>query len=172
LKYAPQHSLEFLFKDAYKALCIVAYEYVVDADLAEDIEQGVFARMLERTDLDTIKYLHAYVKRAVVNDCLKSIEANKKKISLEQSHLDQSQSQTSEETETITREDRVFILNKLSLLPPGCRKIFLSCVVDGMKYKEAAELHNVTINTVKSQVKKGYKLLIYCRRILFLSPVL
>ncbi len=153
------NSIESVFKDSYQQLVFASYNYVEDVQKAEDIVQEVFLKMLNHKDLSSIEYLKAYIKKSVINDSLKSIKASRKTISLEVKHVDTIQFKDSEETAIINREDRSEILEKLAILPPGCRKVFLSCVLDGLKYKEASELHEISINTVKTQVKKAYKLL-------------
>ena len=42
-------------------------------------------------------------------------------------------------------------------LPERCRKIFIMSCVDGLKYKEIAVRMGITENTIKTQIKLGYK---------------
>ena len=47
----------------------------------------------------------------------------------------------------------------ISELPPKSQSVYKSVVIDGLSYKAAAELHNISINTIKSQLKRATKLL-------------
>ena len=42
-------------------------------------------------------------------------------------------------------------------LPENCRKIFVMAVIEGTGYAETASKLNVSVNTVKSQVKIAYR---------------
>ena len=56
--------------------------------------------------------------------------------------------------------DREEILEKirevLDELPEKCREIFILACVEGLKYREVAERLDVSVNTVKTQVKSAY----------------
>ena len=41
-------------------------------------------------------------------------------------------------------------------LPEKCREIFILACVEGLKYREVAERLDVSVNTVKTQVKSAY----------------
>lgn len=151
--------IEAFFKDAYKELCIVSYQFVKNRHDAEDIVQDVFVYLINYDDSSTIQNLEAYTRRAVRNASLRKIERSRKSISIEEKDIDRNNFHPSDEKLIIAREERIFIHKQIDKMPTVCRKVFLMCVIDGMKYKEVAELHNVSVNTIKSQVKQAYKLL-------------
>ena len=41
-------------------------------------------------------------------------------------------------------------------LPEKCREIFILACIEGLKYKEVAERLDVSVNTVKTQLKSAY----------------
>jgi RNA polymerase sigma-70 factor (ECF subfamily) len=45
-------------------------------------------------------------------------------------------------------------------LPDQCRKIYLMKKYDDLSYNEIAEIHGVSINTVKTQMKRAMKSLL------------
>jgi len=126
---------------------------------AEDIVQDIFVKMINHEDLTNINNLESYVRRSVRNASLKKIQITRRLVSLEEKNIDDSHFNISDEKVIIEREERIFINKQIEKLPPNCRKVFLMCVLDGMKYKEVATLQNVSVNTIKTQVKKAYKLL-------------
>ena len=49
------------------------------------------------------------------------------------------------------------IRQALQVLPSQCRTVFMMSSLEGKKYKEIAEELNISVNTVKSQVKIAYR---------------
>ena len=41
-------------------------------------------------------------------------------------------------------------------LPEKCREIFILACIEGLKYKQVAEKLDVSVNTVKTQLKSAY----------------
>ena len=151
--------IENFFRQYYKELCFVSYQFVGDIYDAEDIVQDVFVTIINQGNTLEIQNLNAYFHRAVRNASIKKLQRTKKLISLDDKILDSYDFDDSKETEINKSEKWDFINNRINKLPPKCRKIFLLCVLNGMKYKEVAASQDVSINTVKTQIKKAYKLL-------------
>jgi len=49
--------------------------------------------------------------------------------------------------------------NAINELPEKCRQIFVMCKFDNLSYNEIADIQNVSINTVKTQLKRAVKTL-------------
>lgn len=49
------------------------------------------------------------------------------------------------------------IRSVIDTLPENCRKIFLMAVIEGKGYAETAETLDISVNTVKTQVRLAYK---------------
>ena len=45
----------------------------------------------------------------------------------------------------------------METLPPKCREIFIMGCMESMSYKEIAEQLDISVNTVKTQMKTAYK---------------
>ena len=45
----------------------------------------------------------------------------------------------------------------METLPPKCKEIFILGCVESMSYKEIAQQLDISVNTVKTQVKTAYK---------------
>src|SRR5690606_15886415 len=56
------------------------------------------------------------------------------------------------EQKMITEEMRKTILQAVEQLPPRCKHIFSLVKEDGLKYKEVAEILNLSIKTVEAQM--------------------
>ena len=56
-------------------------------------------------------------------------------------------------------EDKLHLQKAISVLPEPSKKVFKLCVLEGQKYKVAADTLGISVNTVKYHVKKAYKTL-------------
>ncbi len=126
-------------------------------DEAEDVVQDVFVKILSRNKLNEIKNPEAYLRIAVRNASIRSLEKKKKSLPIDEQLPDPSLSLSEETKKTEAKE--IALLKQIEKLPEGCRKVFLLCGLDGLKYQEAADKLNLSVNTVKSQMQKAYKML-------------
>jgi RNA polymerase sigma-70 factor (ECF subfamily) len=151
--------IENFFREYYTELCFLSYQYVNNVRDSEDVVQDVFVKIINQENYLNIENLSAYFRTAVRNASLKKVQRTKKLISLNDQMLDSLESGNIEDLESIHVEKWNFINERIDKLPPKCKKFFLLCALNGMKYQEAANSQNVSINTVKTQIKKAYKLL-------------
>lgn len=105
-----------------------------------------------------IKDLENYLKVAVKNASLKQVLKKHKSITIDETVLFYSESNTEKENEQALQK-KIQLYKQINLLPEQCKKIFLLCVLDDFKYQEAADALGISINTVKTQMKKAYKML-------------
>ena len=150
---------EFIFKKYYGSLCFFAEKFVEDPEVAEDLVQDFFIRFWNQKNSFYIKEsLNAYLYRSVKNICLNHIKHQKVK-EKHQKHIEALLKGDDPEEE----QDKTDMYNKIYMaieqLPPQCKKIFTSCVIDGLKYQETADKLGISINTVKTQMGKAYRLL-------------
>lgn len=151
-------TIELIFKKEYKQLCILSYFYLKDIDEAEDVVQDIFVKIIEQNKYEELRNIKSYLKTAVRNASLKHIQKKKEVSLVNEYQLFYNQSFT-EEQEKQALNNKLEIYKKLNLLPEQCKLVFLLCVIDGLKYKEAADFLNISVNTVKTQMKKAYKIL-------------
>ena len=64
-----------------------------------------------------------------------------------------------EETEIEDRQLGQKLQQALDKLPQQCKNVFELCAIDGQKYDYAANHLGISKNTVKTQMKKAYKIL-------------
>lgn len=166
--------VERLFIENYKDLCIYAYYYLKDIKEAEDVVQDIFVKIMEHGKLDEIKNAPSYLKIAVKNASLKKIQIKKKQRGQEQFISKESLFYTEQNTEAQELEalkNKVELYKQIDMLPKQCRKIFLLCVLDGLKYNEAAEILDISVNTVKTQIKKAFKILRHSLKRIYLALI-
>ncbi|NKI28403.1 RNA polymerase sigma-70 factor [Arenibacter sp. 6A1] len=148
---------ERLFKEHYSLLCLYSFSVVKDHEVAKDIVQDFFISYWQKEDELTItNSFKAYATRAVKNLSLRYLEQQRKQQRL-------LQQLPINDYEEITEEETPIEKNKipelLDQLPESRRDIFISYVLDGMSYAEIAAHNDISINTVKTQMKRAYAFL-------------
>jgi RNA polymerase sigma-70 factor (family 1) len=133
--------------------------YVNKKEIAEEIVADVFVtfwnqrlRMLEVENLET--YIFISVKNRSLNHLRKN--AAVQLVQIEDSHSE-IVAYSNPEAE-IERKELFFKLDQaIDTLPQQCKIIFQLVKEDGMKYKEVAEILNISHKTVQTQVLRAMK---------------
>ncbi len=147
--------VEELFKKNYALLCLVSFSIVKDKDVAKDIVQDFFVTFWNKRESISISTsFEAYARKSVKNLSLQYLNKKNK----EQRLFDNIQPENSKPEFPFDKPN-----NKLdeliNLLPEKRKEIFLSVVVHGKSYAEIAETNGISINTVKTQMKRAYAFL-------------
>lgn len=148
--------IEHLFKEHYRSYRMLSYSYVGQWDVAEDIVQDVFVRILINSDTSKILNINAYVQKAIKNNSIKYISRNEKLESVDEICWEipnPKESQSDQEQRTVVLQDSI------KKLPLRCKTVLELCAFDGYKYKSAADQLGVSVNTVKTQMKRAYQIL-------------
>ncbi|AUC86390.1 hypothetical protein CW731_14365 [Polaribacter sp. ALD11] len=154
-KVAFKNCYNFFFKD----LVLHANKYLADFSISEDIVQEVFVYIWEYSGKIEIKtslkaYLYAMVKNRSLNH-LKTI-----KITDNDNYIDLSSLlvnniemfEASEENKDILYVKVLEVVNKM---PLKMQEIFRLKFLENYKYNEISEELNVSVNTVKTQLKRA-----------------
>ena len=148
---------EELFTKYYSMLCIIAYDYVRDRSLAEEMAQETFLTIWEKRNTivvtDAIKF---YLVKATQNTCLQYLR--KKKIETQSIHTVYSEIFIPWSDDyplgQLFEEEISTILNRtVQSFPPKIQKVFLLSRYREMTYSQIAAILNVSENTVKTQIK-------------------
>lgn len=134
----------------------MSYHYTKDMSEAEDVVQDVFVKVLEKKD--EIHQLKHYLTVAVKNASLKRV-SNKYQTVAMQNQIESGSPFFSDDEKEADFKRKAQLYKQIDLLPVQCKKIFLLCVLEGCKYQEAADQLGISVNTVKTQMKKAYKIL-------------
>jgi len=150
-------NFEFLFNSNYQFLCLISLAIVKDKDVAKDIVQDFFVSYWQKRNSILIKIsFRAYAVKAVKNLSLLAI----KKVEKENSLFKNMSIQKYDEQEFIDKPNsRSIVLEALNKLPLKRREIFISAIINGHSYNEIAESKDISINTVKTQIKRSYTFL-------------
>lgn len=150
---------EKLFKLHFKSLCYYAMSIVRDEESARDIVHDVFLNLWKRREtLDFSRPMQAYLTVLVRNQCFNYLEHLKvwesyatEELASASLYGDSDSAETDELLETI--------MHRIDLLPEKCAEVMRLCFIDCKKYKEIAEVLNISVNTVKTHVVTGLRIL-------------
>lgn len=128
--------------------------------LSEEIVSDVFiAIWLKRQQLDKIENLPFYLFTAVKNRAINELHKQKRtgSISLDEAAVEFRSLYHDPEQKLISEEMIRNIQDSIRQLPSRCELIFKLVKEDGLKYKEVAELLNLSIKTVENQMSLALK---------------
>jgi RNA polymerase sigma-70 factor (ECF subfamily) len=150
---------ELLFRQYYESLCHYANMILKDMDAAEEVVQKTFVKLWEKKSNLSIEtsiksYLYKSVYHASLNE-LKHIAVKNKYISMQNQEEPVNEMQNS--ANVIELENR--IEKALLNLPQQCRLIFQMSRFRHLKYREIADILNISIKTVENQMGKALKLM-------------
>jgi RNA polymerase sigma-70 factor (ECF subfamily) len=150
-----------LFRYFYDRLLHFCIQYVHTREAAEEIVSDVFVKIWNRrADLEEVVNLEVYLFVAVKNHSLNYLEQYS---SLRITPIDDengfSQLTNSVDPErTMEWKEILFRMDQeVSRLPDQCRRIFKLIKEEGFKYKDVAEILNISPRTVETQLFRAMK---------------
>jgi RNA polymerase sigma-70 factor (family 1) len=144
-----------LFTEFYSYLIRFAQSFIKSKQSSEEIVSDVFIKIWEkRRGLERITNLKVYLYTAIRNTSLNYLEKQKRS---ETNSLDNFVSgfkslYYNPEQLMITAEMMIRIQKAIDDLPPKCKLTFKLVKEDGLKYKEAAEILQISVKTVENQL--------------------
>lgn len=163
---------ETLYKEHFVFFSLTAFSIVKDKHTAKDIVQDFFIYLWEKEEaLNFTVSFKAYGAKAVKNLSLQYVEKNKT-ISLQTKKIAVPKAEEQIAFENIEENKKPKIQTLVEKIPKARREIFISHVVEGLSYAEIAENQNISINTVKTQMKRAYASLRESQKSSFLNFIL
>jgi len=152
-----QFAFRILYEKYSKKIYTLSVRLLHSEILAEEVRQEVFLKLwMLGTELTTIDNVEAFLRTLTRNRCLNVLRRivleNKSDRELSKNYVD-----THNETEeSILLNDMRNLLNAaIDLLPEQQRQVYLLCQSEGLKYEEIAIRLNISINTVKTHMKRA-----------------
>ncbi len=128
--------------------------------LAEEAVSDVFLEIwIRRRQLCEIENLKMYLYVSVRNESLRKLRQLKKisTISLHEMKVDLASVEPDAETNLLTAELSQKITAAIDMLPPQCKVIYKLAKEDKLKYKEIAQLLNISVKTIDNQISTALK---------------
>ena len=159
LKQGDKDAFDFIFREYYQSLVRFAMGFIQDQDKAEEFVQGIFVKLWEgKKEIVITTSLKAYLYKSVQNKCLDSIKHDKIRHRHEQNIQYYIETQTGENAySSIELQEK--IEGAINHLPEKTREIFRLSRYSNKKYKEIAELLNISVKTVEAHIGKALSVL-------------
>ena len=155
--FGDQNAYKKFFQAFYKDLNRFAYSFVKSNETAEEIVSDVFVNLWKnRLRLLEIENMKVYLYVAVKNLSIKYITRNSRNdvISLDELSVDISSTGAYANPEEIyiSTEIAAAIHAAIQKLPPRCKIIYKLVREDGLRYKEVADILNLSVKTIDAQM--------------------
>jgi RNA polymerase sigma-70 factor (ECF subfamily) len=156
-----QTAFRQLYACFYKRLYHFALALVKTRESAEEIVEDVFVRIWQQKEnLPSIRNIRVYLYTATKNSSLNYLSQKARQSITEpfdHIHVGLNDSSVTPEQILITAEIHRKIQKAVEALPPRCKMIFKLVREDGLKYKEIAEILNISVNTIDAQMAIAIK---------------
>lgn len=144
-----------------KKLILFAVSLVRSKEIAEELVEDVFVKLwANRHGISRIENLTVYLYVAVKNKALNALSQKAKAlVAAPFDYLDTTIDEFAADPYDlmITSEMMTRMLQVIETLPPRCKMIFKLIREDGLKYKEVAEILNISVNTIDVQMAIAIK---------------
>ncbi len=159
-------AFENLFHRFYPMLCQHVYRFILCEHKAEEIVSDVFIKVWNNRHKLVLKskvksYLYTAVRNQAIDYLRKQVK--ERKINGEISH-DYRSEYASPADLVISKETEHIVEAAIEALPPQGRRIFRMSRDKGLKYREIAEILDISIKTVETHMRRS---LIFLRREVF-----
>ena len=151
---------EAFFRENFQAATLVAFRYIEDRSLVEDIVQESFIVLWEKqpeiftNTEDLKKYLFVTVRNRTIS-YLRSIKIKQVAIETSLQEINLADQENLYDAEELA----IRISKAIKKLPNKCREIFMLAYTDNLSYNDIAKCLSISKNTVKTQMVIAYRIL-------------
>ena len=156
-----QRAFETVYLRYYRKLVVFSKNFLKSREHAEEVVEDVFVKLWsKREEIIYIQNLNVYLYSATKNKSLNALSSNAARFVTEA--LDIADHDSVAEGSTphdllVTSEVMQSVQRAMDLLPERCRIIFQLAREDGLKYKEIAQILNISVNTIDAQMAIAVK---------------
>jgi len=156
-----EKAFECLFCKYYKRLCDFCLQFSITTEMAEEVVSDVFLNLWMGRGKSEITNIRSFLYSSVKNRSLNALTTiNNNVVSIEDHHTF-----SSIDTPDVDDIEKQYILRGkikavkevVDQMPLKRRVIFILNKVDGLKYKEIAEILNISVYTIQNQMIKALK---------------
>lgn len=147
------------FEKFYKELVVYAHSFLFDQQASEDLVQDVFIYIWENSHKLEIKTtLRAYLYKSVQNRCYNYLKSLKVEVDIDVVNLNAYIS-SEHDFDILNNQEKMIIYNQVLKIvdqfPERMKQVFKLKYLQNYKYSEIAEELNISINSVKTQLKRA-----------------
>lgn len=147
---------EYIYNLYSKELYVFALRIVGDKEMAEDIVQDFFVKLwINRYEIKMEGSFRSYCYTSIRNAGINILRTKFRYTDLSEGLI----AKVDIEAEIERAELRKKLEQTIELLPERCRELFVDICMDGNSYAVTAEKYGLSVNTVKVQMSKAYRIL-------------
>ncbi|MBD0825481.1 RNA polymerase sigma factor [Aestuariibaculum marinum] len=159
-KNGDKEAFEKIYKLFYQDLNRFIQSYTKDRELSQDLVQNAFLKIWEiKESIDPKENLKSYLYKLVYNSFIDKIRKDKNFNNKIEEIKYQHFIENLEEDKELKLKRLKAIEDSIEILPKKCKEIFILSKYNGLKYQQIADNLGISVNTVKVQISKAYKLL-------------
>ena len=157
MEIANEQIFEKLFRSLTPFYVTMPADISLTVRLLEILVQTFFISIWEKKHLTvTQETFLPYAFRAIRNSCINYYKSEIIKEDFIASLTEEWNLQLDDKDDFIYQKEVQLALQKL---PEKCRKVFLLKCITGLKYKEIAEISNISVNTVKYHLGEAFRIM-------------
>lgn len=156
MKSREEFEFEKIFQQYVRELYGFAVKILKDDEMAEDVVQNFFIKLwFNRKTVRLDASFRSYCYTAIYHESLNALRHKRRFEGISDSIT----TPVDIHKEMDRMDMRLKLKNAIHSLPERCRQIFVSACVEGYSYEEVALRYNLSVNTVKVQVSKAFRIL-------------
>jgi len=161
IRQGDDESFEFLFKKYYLSLARFAWRYVGSKAIAEELVQELFTNLWEkREELDTAGSVRSFLYKSARNLSLNHLKHQGVKNKYDHQWMAQKENPEIEFRDELREQQiRNAVAKAIEELPERSKMTYKLHRYDGLTYPEIAEVMDVSVKTVESQMTRTLKIL-------------
>lgn len=150
-----EREFEELFKANYSRLFYCALDWVENAETAKDLVSELFSDVWKDYERLRNEQVEAYLFRSIRNRSLNNLRHKQVEMRYQQLAIEMRESVIDNDIDT-HEANLQLIDNVIDNLSPQTRFIFEQCHFEGRKYKEIADLMNISVSAVHKHMNKAF----------------
>lgn len=152
------HAFKEIYSTYFSQLYLYAHKIIDDSEEAKDITIAVFTKLFAKSgDFNNLADIRGFLYTSTRNACFNHLKLQQRKNAAQQEILSGLSEAGGMMGEQLEGEMIAILYNALQQLPSSSRKILELLYIEGKKYAEAAQILDVSIETIKSQRSYGIK---------------
>ncbi len=159
VKKGNREALGILFDKYYERLGHFSLQFSIPKEIAEELVSDVFIKFWQKCKENNILHIRAYLYKSVKNS---SLNFSKKQVSdkaRKEHTLEPVVVQGDQEVSLIFQEELLKVQKIIDMMPKQRRIVFMLNRIDGLKYKEIANILGISPHTVQNHMVKAIKFL-------------
>ena len=156
LRKGEESAYAHLMDRYHHKLCLYAYSFCKDRNLAADMVQNVMLRLWKkRASLKSDLSLRSFLYRSVYHEFLDQYKHRKFILNLEKEYMTAVNSLIEDDESNLDRLIQQ-VKKEIENLQPRCKEVFLLSKYEGLTNLEIAEHLNISVKTVENQMTRAY----------------